>query len=156
MTQLGYNPEIPSEHRRRASRASSLRGGGIGHESEGESSEEDDFDDISYGTMARFVPTLVLERLRNVGEAAMANKQSSLSESEGKGSAGRVEGANVPKVWVIVESRRWHVLLFVVIVMFGKLMSWKHFGPALAKRGRYISHVLSAEAECVSHSWDSP
>lgn len=114
MTQIGYTPEIYPEHRRRESWASSVRGRGNGHESEGESSDEDDFDDISYGTMARFVPTLVLERLRNVGEAAMANKKSSLAESEGKGSAGRVEGANVPKVWVVVESRRWHVLLFFV------------------------------------------
>lgn len=118
MTKHGYTPDIHPEHRRRESWAGSLRGGGNGHESEGESSDEDDFDDISYGTMARFVPTLVLERLRNVGEAAMANKQSSLSESGGKGSAGRVERANVPKVWVIVESRRWHVLLFIVLCVW--------------------------------------
>lgn len=100
---------IQPENRRRESWASSLRGGGSGSESEGESSEEDDFDDISYGTMARFVPTLVLERLRNLGEAAMANKQSSSAEPEEKGDADRADGANSPKVLMNIESRRWDV-----------------------------------------------
>lgn len=57
---------------------------------------EDDYDDSAYGTMARFVPTLVLERLRTEGEAALA------SQSSGAGAAEVVadapEGANVPKV----------------------------------------------------------
>lgn len=69
--------------------------------SSSESSSESDLDEREAGTMARFVPTLVLERLRTVGEAAMAKKMA------GPGPAGGVEhvsaisvddGAIVPEV----------------------------------------------------------
>ncbi|CAM9269628.1 unnamed protein product, partial [Discosporangium mesarthrocarpum] len=38
------------------------------------SSSDEDTEDHAYGTMARFVPTLVLERLRDVGEESMVAK----------------------------------------------------------------------------------
>lgn len=82
--------------RRRAS-GSTLDDAGSGSDSaESGAYSEDDYDDSAYGTMARFVPTLVLERLRSEGEAAMASK------SSGAGAVDVVtdapEGANVPKV----------------------------------------------------------
>lgn len=87
--------EDDGEHRRRSS-GNSLNDGGSGYES-GESMaySEDEIDDIDYGTMARFVPTLVLERLRMVGEAAITS-QSSAAGAEI--SAQRVEMINVPQV----------------------------------------------------------
>lgn len=54
----------------------------------------DDYDDSAYGTMARFVPTLVLERLRSEGEAAMSKQPSGAAEAV----VDAAEGANVPKV----------------------------------------------------------
>lgn len=67
---------------RKATRRSSVRPNDASHYNGYQSgggasssdSEDDDIDDTSYGTMARFVPTLVLERLRAVGEATVANK----------------------------------------------------------------------------------
>lgn len=59
---------------------------------------EDDYDDSAYGTMARFVPTLVLERLRSEGEAAMSNQPSGAAEAV----ADAAEGANVPKVGLLL------------------------------------------------------
>lgn len=56
--------------------------------SSSESSSESDLDEREAGTMARFVPTLVLERLRAVGEAAMAKKMA------GPGPAGGVESVS--------------------------------------------------------------
>lgn len=37
---------------------------------------DDNCDDADYATMARFVPTLLLERLRTVGEATMVRRSS--------------------------------------------------------------------------------
>ncbi|CAM9208125.1 unnamed protein product [Choristocarpus tenellus] len=43
--------------------------------------DSEDEDEIAYGTMARFVPTLVLERLRDVGEASMVAKSAGGGEA---------------------------------------------------------------------------
>eukprot|EP00903_Cladosiphon_okamuranus_P010785 g10191.t1 len=66
-----------------------------GYESE---DSEDEFDDTQYGTMARFVPTLVLERLKAVGEAAAVPKKS-LSGGVDKVATAvdKEEGINAPK-----------------------------------------------------------
>lgn len=70
--------------------------------SSSDDSSEDDADDTSFGTMARFVPTLVLERLRIVGESAMATKKTAgpaLGSAAAVSSLGhQISVANVPQV----------------------------------------------------------
>lgn len=62
-------------------------------------SEDDDYDDIAYGTMARFVPTLVLERLRAEGEASRSRGSSGGASSAPNLSASdKAEGPNIPQV----------------------------------------------------------
>lgn len=97
---------------RNGSRSGSGSGSGSGYES-GETVasyySEDDYDDSAYGTMARFVPTLVLERLRDSGELSLSSSNRTLSgaasadASSSKGSLSppsgtAEEGVNVPKV----------------------------------------------------------
>ena len=57
-------------------------------------SSGDDCDDADYTTMAKFVPTLLLERLRTVGEATMTRRSSLGMDSE----SGATDGTNFPKV----------------------------------------------------------
>lgn len=77
---------------------------------------EDDYDDSAYGTMARFVPTLVLERLRSEGEAAMSNQPSGAAEAV----VDAAEGANVPKVSSSLWCRgvHWRRLMLAVCDIF--------------------------------------
>ncbi|CAM9560871.1 unnamed protein product, partial [Ectocarpus sp. 13 AM-2016] len=69
-----------------------------GYESVESMGSEDEFDDNQYGTMARFVPTLVLERLRAVGQAAAVPKKSiSGGVDVAVATDDAVEGINSPK-----------------------------------------------------------
>ncbi|CAN0120172.1 unnamed protein product [Ectocarpus sp. 4 AP-2014] len=69
-----------------------------GYESVESMGSEDEFDDNQYGTMARFVPTLVLERLRAAGQAAAVPKKSiSGGVDAAVGADDAVEAINSPK-----------------------------------------------------------
>lgn len=57
---------------------------------------DDNCDDADYATMARFVPTLLLERLRTVGEATMM-RRSSIGADKGLDA---MDETNRPKVRV--------------------------------------------------------
>lgn len=57
---------------------------------------DDNCDDADYATMARFVPTLLLERLRTVGEATMV-RRSSIGPDNGQDA---MNETNRPKVSV--------------------------------------------------------
>lgn len=83
---------------------------------------EDDYDDSAYGTMARFVPTLVLERLRSEGEAAMSNQPSGAAEAV----ADAAEGANVPKVGLLLSCLgvHWRRLMLAVWYIFFSTAVW--------------------------------
>lgn len=64
---------------------------------------EDDLDDTAFGTMARFVPTLVLERLRVLGKATLALRSAGKSGADAAADAAAAEAdiaetENVPKV----------------------------------------------------------
>lgn len=79
----------------------------------GESDSDDDFDDTAYGTMARFVPTLVLERLRAEGEAAVSNTPTSTPvPTASLPATNPTEGLNNPQVCPMITSlsRRCHIL----------------------------------------------
>lgn len=99
LTDSFSNMERSDDARNERQRRSESTPNGTGSEYDSAQSgaySEDDFDDSAYGTMARFVPTLVLERLRNEGEAAMSNQSSGAAEVAVDVDA--PEGANVPKV----------------------------------------------------------
>lgn len=64
-------------------------------------SEESDLDEREAGTMARFVPTLVLERLRAAGESAMAKKMAgpgSGAEAGSESAGGERAAVQLPQV----------------------------------------------------------
>lgn len=98
-------PQLPDSKTTEKKKQQGKNGGGSDSDLSSDSSEESGLDDREAGTMARFVPTLVLERLRVVGETLMAKKMAGPgsgaengTESAGGGRAAAVHLANVPQV----------------------------------------------------------
>ena len=108
---------------------------------------EDDYDDSAYGTMASFVPTLVLERLRSEGEAAMSNQPSGAAEAV----ADAVEGANVPKVSSLLRCSdiHWRRLMLEICHFFFNCWEYtQHRAAAVRREGMYLLCVLYFKVIC--------